>query len=294
MNRSTLMIAIFVGFGVLSFVGCGDTENSKSERSSSSQAESDNIELNVGTDKIEFAVQPPSDSEEGIALRSLMPDAKPPVAVQPEPIEPPTELDSRITITCRNEEVRPMENQKDSDSIRPLHSSFTIGLEETSRDGTVGYESRTFSYACGKEGAFVSIAKLSAKSKYKLDATYTNHRGIATHKGEASFQISQGGSTSVKLHMKKIKSRVDSVNVDIIFDDDKKPVSCKEANTVCTEEYSPVVCEGVATPFDGREIALVIGPIKGGNRCEAEALLAAEACKQDALLMSEISCKPIK
>ena len=223
-----------------------------------------------------------------------MPDAKPPVEVQPEPVEPPTEVDSRITIKCKNEEIRPLEHQKDSDSVLPLHSSFTIGLEESSRDGTVSYESRTFSYACGNQGALVSIAKLSAKSKYKLDATYTNHRGIATHKGEASFQISQSASTSVKLYMKNINSRADSVNVDIIFDDDKKPVSCKEANTICNEEYSPVICQGVATPFDGREIALVIGPIKGGNRCEAEALLAAEACKQDALLMSEISCKPIK
>ena len=105
MNRSALMISIFVGFGVLGFVGCGDTENSKSERSGSSQAESDNIELSVGTDKIEFSVQPPSDSDEGLALRSLMPDAKPPVKVQPEPVEPPTEVDSRITIKCKNEEI---------------------------------------------------------------------------------------------------------------------------------------------------------------------------------------------
>lgn len=300
MNRSALMITIFAGFGVLGFVGCGNTENTKSERSGSSQENGDDIDLNVGDDKVEFSVLPPSDSEEGLALRTEeAPDAIPPEdredqgQPEPEPIEPTIAPESRISIRCKNEEALPIDlKHQVSDSILPMLPSFTIGLEEHSGDGTVGYESHTFSYACGRSGALVSITKLSPKAKYKLDATYANNRGIATHKGETSFKISQGTTTLVKLYMKRIERRGGSVDVDIIFDKHKKPVGCKEIDVVCADIYAPAVCQGSARFFDGRKKAWEV-EAEGSSECVARANLVALACKNGAEV-PEISCKAVK
>ena len=299
--RSTLMITIFAGFGVLGFVGCGDTENSKSERSGSSQENGDNIDLNVGTDKVEFSVLPPSDSEEGLSLSSERgPDAVPPIDYdheegqsEPEPIEPIAQ-ESRISIRCKNEAKLPVVQDlkyEGSDSILPMLPSFTIGLEENSGDGTVSYESHTFSYACGREGALVSITRLSPKATYKLDATYANAHGIATHKGETKFQINRGSSTLVKLFMKKIERRGGSVDVEIIFDKNKQPVSC-EVDVACAEIYAPVVCQGAAKFFDGRDMAWNVSA-EGSNECFAKASIAAKACKKGAEV-PVISCKAVK
>jgi len=300
MYRSFTMITLLTGLGVLSFVGCGDKETAKSERSNSHES-GDAIDVNVGSDTVEFSLMPPSDGEgvEGYGLESVMPDIASDAPLvqdgsEPEPLPfPIPDPTSRITIKCKNKESIPADAEEPTNRF-VASPRFTIGLEENAGDGTVAYESRSFSYVCGKEGALVSISNLSTKSKYVLDATYSNAKGVQTHKGRTSFQISQGSSTVVKLFMKSIKSKKGSVDVEIIFDKNKKPIACKEIDMVCAAIYAPVVCEGSAVPFDGREIALLIGPVKGSNECTARAMMIEEACRQEAQLMPEISCKPIK
>jgi hypothetical protein len=93
--------------------------------------------------------------------------------------------------------------------------------------------------------------------------------------------------------MKRIKGGNGSVDVDVIFDRDQKPKGCKDIDLVCADIYAPVVCQGTATPFDGRDIALVVGPLKAENECEAKARLRAKACNLEAELNPEISCKKI-
>ena len=94
--------------------------------------------------------------------------------------------------------------------------------------------------------------------------------------------------------MKKKQDSKGSVDIEIIFDKNRKPIGCKEIAVACAEIYAPVVCQGTAVPFEGREIALVIGPFKGSNECEARSLMIADACKQNAELAPEFSCKSVK
>lgn len=305
MNRSLYMITMLAGIVALSFVGCGDTKSSKSERSGTEE-NGDGIDLNVGTDSVEFAVLPPDNSEQSsdaLGLKSLekkrAPDAIPPIVAdeQPLPSVPAESPASRISVRCKNQVLISEDSSTPppKEDILPMLPSFTIGLEEGDKASqTVSYESRTFAYACGSGGAVVSISGLSPKFQYKLDATYANAKGVATHRGEASFVINQGTSTSVKLFMKKIQVRKGSVDVEIIFDSKGKKIGCKDIDVACPAIYAPVECKGTATPFDGREIALLIGPFTGSNECTVRSRMIAEACSQEAELSPEISCKSIK
>lgn len=251
--------------------------------------------LKLQTNTVEFAVLPPGDSDEqgqGFGLKTI---AVPPSDLiedeQPEPMPlPRIEEESRISITCKNADKPTSNDAVDNKSVKSL-ARFTIGLEESSTDGSVGYESRSFYYDCGKEGAFVSISNLSSSSKYELSALYENAAGVATHKGSAVFVLSENEATTVELFMKRITGGNGSVDVDVIFDRDQKPKGCEEIDVECPDIYAPVVCQGTATPFDGRDIALVVGPQKAENECIARALLRTKACSLEAELMPEISCK---
>jgi hypothetical protein len=287
------ILAVSLVTAVLVSVSCGTAETSKNN---GKDTENEGKLVQVSDDSVQFEISAPSDNQNAqAALTDMEAPGYEPSEPMPMPVptpEPGPVPSNRIVIRCKGDVGKPKKMAAD-ESMPVSGSRFVIGLETISGE-TASYESVEFYYSCGTSGAIVTINNLVQDASYAVDAQYWQGE-LLTHKGKTDqFTLGKDGTASVKLLMSRVEAKKKGkAKVDVIFADEEQPAICPMEDIACTDVYQPVICTGTASPLDGREIPLLLGPVKGSNQCEAKKELLHLACLEKTKLIN-IDCKPAK